>query len=484
MKKIFASILVCLALAISGRAFSQTAPVWPPAPDNAIGIPDATHPASAIVPVAPIADVIPSPRFNVRAYGAKGDGVTMDTTAIQKAIDSAKGTGGCVYLSGGKFLTAPLTLKAQTTFYIASDATLLGSTNPTDYPDQMPRQTAATDLRKSLLFADGADDLSIIGGGTIDGQGQKLNMGGKEPLRPSLIRIFSSRRVLIRNVTFQNPRMWTQIYSECDGVTLDNVKVISPRGYCQNLDGMDICDCSHVVVRNCNIKAQDDGICLKTHGQKGLQDVLVENNEITDYDANGIKLGTASHGPVNGIRIFNNVIHSAKYGGLCIESVDGGQVNDVVVKALDMENVAEPIYVRLSLRNWKPGDTRQPGWMQRILIEGIRAIHPRKDGKPIPSNTITGVPFARIENLILRKAYIEMPGGLAKVPPIPAEHEAEYPQSDELKDVPALGFYVRHADGVFFEDVTIVPVKPDIRPWMSQDDSQVNADRCGLGHNK
>ena len=444
---------------------------------------DSEHAPFDQISVPPTAVPPPPPVFDVRKYGAVGDGVTFDTGALQKAIDACAGSGGTVYLAGGKFLTAPLVLKQKMTFYINKDAALLGSTRPEDYPDRMPAQTAAQALRKSLLFAEKADGLILDGDGEINGQGQLLAMGGKEPFRPSLLRIFSSTGVTVRNLTLRNPRMWTQVYSECSGLTIDHVKVFAPHGYCPNLDGMDICDSDHVTVSHCVIEAQDDGICLKTHGPRGLHDIAVRDNTILDFDANAIKLGTATHGPIERITIENNLIRGARFGGLCIESVDGAHVRDIVARGLDMSHVCQPIYIRLSHRDPPPNDlqfsnTVRPaaGSMDHIVIENLRATHP--DAKTTPGSTITGVPDAKPADILVRNAYIEMPGGLATVPATPGEHDGEYPQSSQFGQIPGYSFYVRHVAGITFDHVTVKPVKPDVRPGLASEDAAVKIVDC------
>ena len=444
---------------------------------------DSTHAPFDVVEVPPTVAPPPQPLYNVIKYGAVGDGVTFDTAAIQNAIDACAGSGGTVYLGGGKFLTAPLVLKGGMTFYIDKDAALLGSTRPQDYPDLMPQQTAAQALRKSLLFASGADHLILDGEGEINGQGQLLHMNGKEPFRPSLIRIFGSTGVTVRNLSMRNPRMWTQVYSECSHLTIDHLKVFSPRGYCPNLDGMDICDCDHVTISNCHIEAQDDGICLKSHGPRGLQYITVQNNSIVDFEANGIKLGTATNGPINHLLIENNQIQGARFGGLCIESVDGSHVSDVTVRGLDMRHVSQPIFIRLSHRVPPAKDLQyasmkqhEAGSIDNILIENFRALDP--DSKTTPSNTITGIPNARLGSLVFRNIYIEMPGGLATLPPTPGEHDGQYPQSNILGEVPGYAFYVRHANQVTFDHVTVKQLKPDSRPWLANGDATVNTISC------
>ena len=160
----------------------------------AVGEPPASfspnRPAAVFRETLPIHTPPPAPLFDPRSYGARGDGVTYDTAAIQKAIDVCAGTTGSVVLRAGTFLSAELTLKGGMTFYVDKGATLLGGLKPEDYPVLIPPDTAGKGLQRSLLYANRADHLTIDGQGVIDGRGKDVAMHGKEPMRPSLLRIF------------------------------------------------------------------------------------------------------------------------------------------------------------------------------------------------------------------------------------------------------------------------------------------------------
>lgn len=437
------------------------------------------RPASHVVAVPAQVGEPPAPVFDPRQYGAKGDGVTYDTAALQKAIDACAGTGGSVVLSAGNYVSKPLTLRGRMTFFLQKGAVLLGSTNLADYPVLLPDYLPRSALCRSVLYASDADGLILDGEGVIDGRCKEMNMpaelrkGGTERQRPSLLRIFRSRNVTVRNVTFRNPCMWTQIYSDCDQLLIDHVTVDAPPD-CANLDGMDICDSFNVIVRNCDIRAEDDCICLKSHNARGLKNIRIENNRIHCYRANAIKLGTATKGPIANIEIVNNLVTYAKYGGLCIESVDGSDIRNFVVRDLDMYRVNDPIFVRLANRSGAPGS------LTDVLIENVRAYEtglpdgdlPRNMSTP-PACTITGIPQSRIGTVRLKNCYIEMPGGLAKMPPAPPEKEKAYPQSNLFGAVPAYGLYVRHADNVVLDEVYFGRYAPDARPWLKADDAKV-----------
>jgi hypothetical protein len=264
--------------------------------------------------------------------------------------------------------------------------------------------------------------------------------------------------------------MWTQAYVDCKNVTIDHETVNAPPRYCPNLDGLDICDSSDVAIRNCRINSDDDSICLKGVDGSGLKHITIENNLIRNTGADGIKLGTGSAGPITDIHILNNVVLSASLGGLCIESVDGADISDFTVRGLDLIEVSQPIFIRLASRSHAPGS------ISGVTIEDVRAIS--TSTRHAPSCTITGIPSARISGVVIKNAYFEMPGGLTAVPRTPPEKEDAYPQSNLFGNVPGYAFFVRHADGVVFDHVTVGRYKADVRPWLATDDAKVKTIDC------
>ena len=445
---------------------------------------DPTTPAAVLVPVMKNIAPPPAPVFKVQDYGAKGDGTTDDTAALQKAVDACTGTGGSVVLQGGRFVSTQLTLKAGMTFYVAEGAALLGSLDPAGYPELMPTPpatTAAVANRRSLLYAFAAHKLIIDGAGEIDGRGKELNMGGKEPLRPSLLRIFGSDDVTVRNITLRNPRMWTAVSSECPRLTLQATTPDAP-AYVENLEGMDICDSEDVLIKDNTVTSEDDAICLKSHGPQGLKNIRIENNAIHCHRANAIKIGTATRGPITGLRIINNVISGARYAGLCLESVDGSAMSDVLVQGLEMRQVGQPLFLRLAARNGSLDPTNAPtnrpgAGMTGITIERVRALKSHSQTSTSTS-TITGIPGLRITGVTLRDVHLEVPGGLKTVPKEPAEKPKDYPQSNLLGQTPAAALYVRHADGIRLERVTVALAKPDARPWLAISDATIEHVGC------
>ena len=466
MKSLYYSFLLA-GLLIAGIAARGTESTATNSPVSPLSGNSGTNPASQIPP---------KPIFHPQDFGAKGDGTTVDTTAIQKAIDACAGKGGSVVLTPGTYLSKPIVLKGGMTFHLEKGAVLLGTAAIEDYPVLLP-DSQPNRLCRSLIYACNADNLTISGAGSIEGQPKLLNLppqdkkNGSEAKRPSLIRIFRSKNVSVRDITLRNPCMWTEIYSECDHLLIDHVTVDAPAGI-ENLDGLDVCDCSGVIVRNCLIFSEDDGICLKSHLERGLQDVTVENNRISSFHANGIKLGTATTGPISHLIFRNNTVDYAKLGGICIESVDGSAVSDVNIQGLFLNQVCQPIYVRLGHRT----KSRPVGSINGVVFQDVKAIGTHDQSKA--SISITGIPGANVQNVTLKDCFFQMPGGVMSIPGMPVEHEKDYPQSNIFGNTPAYGIFIRHAVGIVLDHVVFGFLKPDARPWICEMDADVRKLNC------
>jgi len=430
----------------------------------------------------------PKPHFDPRAYGAKADGTTFDTEALQKAIDACAGTGGSVVLSPGKFLTKPLELRGRMTLHLEKGAVLLGSPDIADYPVRLPQGFPIKSLCRGLLYAENANSFTLSGCGEINGNCQAMNIGpdirkvGNEPHRPSLLRVFRSPNVTVKDITFRDPCMWTTIFNECDNLLIDRVTVDAPPN-CANLSGFEISDSHGVIVRNSDVRAEDDGICFKTFpgGGRGLKNVLVENNTVCSYRANAIKLGFWTYGPVSEVTIRNNKITYAKYAGLSLASVHGAPVRNITVDGLDMRNTGQPVFIRLGNMTgmgFAVGNRggKAPGSLEDITISNVRAISTNPENGP--ACVISGIPTARIKNVRFKDSLIEMPGGLNGVPRMPPEKVDLTPQSNMFWNTPGYVFFVRHADGIVFENVTVSSVAPDVRPWICSVDADVQLKKC------
>jgi polygalacturonase len=337
--------------------------------------------ASAVIFILLIS-TIQAQTLDVTRFGAIGDGKTLNTRALQTAIDScAKQGGGTVLFPAGRFLTGTLNLRSNITLELSNGAVLLGSDNINDY------STEPRDNRRHLLYAHTASNIAIIGQGTIDGQGKGFWKGDTldyEPLpeRPvHWLRFVSCSRVQLRDVRLINSPSHTCFLDSCSDVTIDNLTLYNDHRV-PNTDGFDISDCSHVRISNCLISTGDDGICLKGQGGR-VENILVSNCVIESDDA-ALKLGTGSLGVMENCIFTNCVIRNTRYG-IALFMIEGGIHRNITFQNISIDRKDSSFAL---------------GTMENISFHDITA---RTQGKIL----ISGHPSKNITSISLRNITLE-----------------------------------------------------------------------------
>ncbi len=460
-------------------------------------------------------EVKTSPKdFLVTQYGAVPDGKTLNTQAIQKAIDAAfKNKGGQVIFPKGKFLSGSIQMKSNVNLYLEEDAVLLGSTNPKDYANMdfngRPVSPKNDDLSQmALILALRANNIAIKGKGTIDGQGLQLALNidslhhagvaidpkyslrrnrPNETMRPKLFRFSQCDTVLIEGLKVGEAACWGLSFELCSNLVLDKLTIVN-RSYWNN-DGIDITDCKNVKVVNCDINAADDGICLKSYYPGYHNDAIYIANCTIRSSASAIKFGTASIGGFKNVTIKDIKVYDTFRSAIAIESVDGGIIENIDVSNIDAINTGNAIFIRLGQRS---GD--KPGSIKNVSIKNMKVQVPfgRPDSNydlrgpevdffhnPFPSS-IVGMEGYAIENVVLENIEINYPGraskGMAYIPlnrlsQVP-EVVKEYPEFSMFGELPAWAFYVRHANGISFKNIKVTLNDTDFRPAFVFDDVQ------------
>ena len=437
--------------------------------------------------------------YQILHFGAVPDGITLNTEAIQAAIDSAHHSGGGrVLVPKGRFLSGSLILKSGVNLHIEKGGVLLGSTDPAHY--------VKLNRWKGLIMADGQENISLTGHGEIDGQGREValhldslfyagqidslhynfnQMRPKYYLRPQLIEFVQCRNIEVRNLTLKNAACWVQTHHECDNIVIDSVTTISDAYW--NNDGIDIQDCRNVRITNCFVNAADDGICLKSHSADLLCDSIYIANCTVRTSASAIKFGTRSHGGFRNVHIEKIKVFDTFRSAVAIESVDGGILEDVLIEDVEASNTGNAIFIRLGKRH-----TQKVGALRNVTLRNIEVEVPfeRPDyayeirgpeldffHNPFPSS-ITGIPGYPIENLTLENVRIRFPGrgnrglaymSLSRLDEVP-EREAKYPEFSMFGELPAWGFYVRHVKGLTLKNIRLELEAPDYRPALVFDD--------------
>jgi polygalacturonase len=404
-------------------------------------------------------------RFSVKDFHAMGDGIALDTAPIQRAIDAASSIGGgVVWFGPGRYVTGTLLLKTGVTLDLAQDATLLGSTNPADYRLLEPFVDAVGTTRGyALIGCVDVHDVGITGAGVIDGRGAMLQASGrKDPsARPFLLLCLRSTAVGIEGISLVNSSAWTTHVFQCSDVTISHIRIRS-LGLANN-DGIDIDSSQRVHVEGCTIETGDDAICLKTTSSKPCKDITVKSCTMTTRCA-AFKIGTESAGDFSAIRVSDCHVVEANLGAIKILSVDGANINDVLVERMQVDDADTPIFLRLGARGrtFRPGDVaRPPGTLSNVVVRNMDVKRARRIGI-----LISGIPGHVIENVTLEQVTITMSGELeAQLPPQPAENPAAYPEVRMFGgNLPAFGIYGRHLRGLRMRQVAITSIPGDTRP--------------------
>jgi hypothetical protein len=443
-------------------------------------------------------------------FGVKNDGITLNTCSIQKAIDFIhENGGGRLVFESGNYVTGSIYLKSNVTLQLNYGATILGSTNPFDYVKDKKIGWM------SMIFAVNQENIGITGKGTINGRGfttannmvNYIHRGvytdplkydrPNETNRPQNIYFRECANIVITDITLRDPASWNQTYDQCKNLYVDHITVDS-KSYWNN-DGIDIVDCDGVVIKNSYFDAADDVLCFKSHSAQHMCQNVVVDNCVGRSSANGLKFGTVSRGGFKNFKVTNLTIFDTFRSAITFAAVDGGEIENIVIDGVRSINTGNVIYLRIGDR-WSSG--KKP-YMKNIMISNVYAEVPL--GKPdvgynfegpiedLPRNvspaSIVGLVENKIQNVTLKNIQIVYPGsgnplyakrGLtpAELDGIPEMREA-YPEFSQFKELPAWGFYVRHAEGINFENVTFTALKKDYRPSVVLDDVK-NATFSGL----
>ena len=402
---------------------------------------------------------------DVFTYGAKGNGITNDGAAIQMAINACP-PGGFVWLHNGTFLSGTITLKDNMTLYIDKTATLFGSGSAADYPTQSPptSNNQLVNCARALIYAQQHTNVTITGGGTINGNGRTNFTTGVENTRPISIWTVLCNGVTIENLNIVDSAMWTVVNMETDNLLIQGMNESVNLG--ANRDGCDVVDCWHVLIRNCTINSGDDSICMKSgNPNKGVNDCTVSNCTVTASSSNGLKFGTASSGPFTNVTFVNCLVQNTAHSAMAVESVDGSSINNVTFSNITFTGCQNAIFIVLGSRS---GATI--GSINNIQFHNIAgSAMSDTRGCPISGELTNGVTYY-LRNILFDNVNISFEGGVNSVPGPPPEYAGQYPENTMWGNLPAYGYYLRHVIGVTFTNCYTTNAPADARPWIATND--------------
>lgn len=475
----------------------------------------ATFLVSIILGVGSItyAQVTTSKIFNIIEYGAVGDGVTMNTTVVQKVINAcSESGGGTVWVPAGRFVIGTVQVKSNVTLSLDYGAELLGSQVKKDYPvDHL--QPAREGNSECLLYAKNAVNIRFEGLGIIDGRGtpkffpRRAGPNGKDD-RPRLFRFENCENLTFSGLTYRNPAFWGIHLIDCLNVHFTGVTV-RMRNNNFNNDGLDLDGCENVLIENCDIVSGDDAICLKS-SLNPCRNIVVRDCILSSNTA-GIKFGSSSYGGFIDVDISNCYFYDCPMGAIKLQSVDGGRLENVSISRIMMERVGSPLFIRLGNRgrnytkNTETGSSQGPdvkpegggvGSIKNIRISNVvaqvsiedrekaaQALYKNLKVDDTPGVTdkekamagpimITGIPGHLVEDVVMENIEISYPGLGTKADAkreVP-EDIARYPEQFFFGPLPAWGAYIRHGKNITFKNVQMKLRDLDARERIVLDD--------------
>ncbi len=398
--------------------------------------------------------------LDIRAFGAKGDGITLNTKSIQSAIDqAAKQGGGTVYVPSGRYLTGTLKLCSNLELHLSPGAVLLGSSKMADYETAHP----------NLIYGKKLDNVSLTGTGTIDGQGHYFydttqTVWKSKPRPTPWLLLDSCQRVRVRDLRLKDSPAHVLVLEHCKDVVVDGISVNcdmrSP-----NTDAIDVTDCTDVMISNCYLHSGDDLICLKSHDVM-LQNITVTNCVLIGDDA-ALKFGTGSAKGMKNCVFSNITIHDTRYG-IALFMLDGGTHEHCLFENITIRNKSNwtnnyPIFIDIHKRT-------PESKIGRIKDLHFRNINIQTDGNILvagqPESPIEDIVFDNISMTLIgcsdMTQHFQKPRGNKTLVPIPG-------LVDYCK-VPAQATFA-HIRGLTLRDFTVrlakkVPVCDREAIWM------------------
>lgn len=438
--------------------------------------------------------------YNVSDFGAKGDGKTLDSPAINAAIEAATANGGGqVLIPAGTYLSGSIRLKSNIDLHLSPGCVILAApaemkaydeSEPWDDSPQY-QDGGHTFFHNSLIWAEGQENISITGSGMIDGEGltkkdtEKAGnlQGGSIGTGDKAIALKQCRRVTLRDFTVYRGGHFAVIMTGCDLSTLDNLTIDT------NRDGIDIDCCKFMTVTNCKVNTpHDDAIVLKSsYALKKpviCEHIAVTNCNITGYKCGTLldgtyvpekvnwvcgrfKLGTESNGGYRNISLSNSTFMYSS--GLAFEEVDQGIMENITVSNITMSHVHHyPIYITTGCRNRGPKEVTRKSSARDIQISNVVA----DDCDSLCSIIVTGMPDEPVRNVWLNNIRLQFRGGGAKelVNKDYREQGENYPEPKFAGQTPAYGLYARHVVGLNANDLTFSYLNPEFRPAVVLDD--------------
>ena len=412
----------------------------------------------------------PDRNFNVRDYGAKGNGNTNDTAAFNKAIAACnKAGGGNVLVPAGKYLMASVQALGNVCIKLDQNAILIGGPEGAFLPPEPNKYDKYQDFghchfQNALIWGENIENFAVLGG-TIDGgvitQGTPKKDSG---IGDKIFAIKVGKNLHFEGTTFTKGGHFVFLLNDCENITIANTAIKKSR------DAIDLMGCRNVQIHSNNFTGcADDTVGIKSDYALGRR-VTSKNIYVWhcyfESNCNGVQFGSETAGDFYNINVWDISIGRAGKAGLGITSCDSAIIDGVRMNDIRIRGATCPVYMLIMdrLRTGEKGV--KPGDIRNVVISNVTATDCRPNGKNgVQTSAISGLPDFPLHNITLENVKITMPGGgtaedaAIENPGYPKDYS---PRSLGMR--PAAGLFARHVRGLTLRNVQLSFDSADKRP--------------------
>ncbi|HEY4022937.1 MAG TPA: glycosyl hydrolase family 28 protein [Pseudonocardiaceae bacterium] len=404
-----------------------------------------------------------TPVFNVKSFGATGNGTTNDTPAVNKAITAAnKAGGGIVEFPAGTYLAGgSIHLLSNVTIQLDKGSTLAGASSGYDAAEPNPNDKyqdyGHSHFHDAMIWGNGLTNIGFTGSGTIDGRGKFASGTPKAGQADKLISLTRCIGLTLDGITLKNGGHFAILTNDCNNITSDHLTISTA----SNRDGWNVISAQHVMITNINVSSNDDALVFKSDWALGETlpngDVTVNNATLSSGCCNALMFGSETCGDFTGYTFTNITITKAGKSGLGMVSMDGTHISNVTYDHVTMSGTQSPIMEKIGTR-LRCGGKPSIGGISDIHYEDVTGTN-----AGAYSPTLWGQNGHDISNVTFDNVHLTLPGGHAAMSTgVPSDNGDYNPNSIGTR--PAYGFYLRYVTGVSFTNSSVAFSNNDARP--------------------
>ncbi|MEV4318903.1 glycosyl hydrolase family 28 protein [Actinocrispum sp. NPDC049592] len=404
--------------------------------------------------------------FNVRDYGATGNGSSNDTSAINNAITAANSAGGgtVVFPSGTYKSNNSIHMKSNVTVQLNSGATIMGSSsNDYDPPEPNPNDDfqdyGHSHFHNAMIWGDRLSNIAFVGEGTIDGGGHLITGNPDSGQADKIISLTRCSGLTVSGITLRRGGHFAMLINQCDNVKSDHLTIDTA----SDRDGWNVISTTNATITNANIAANDDALVFKSDYALGAKlpngHVRVSDSKLSAKCCNALMFGSETCGDFTDYQFDRISINGSNKSGLGMVSMDGAKISDVHYRDITVTNVHSPIMQKVGTRK-RCGNNPGVGNISNITYDNITIT----GNTPAFSPTLWGESSGHISNVTFNNVNIRVPGGNGTMSTNPPSNDASDYNPKSIGTRPAYGWYLRYANDIKFINSSVRFAANDGRP--------------------